>query len=239
MFKDYSYKLASASKNRIKSRLGRHLGYWKKTLTVNINENVKIKFKTEHPIAKKWFYPRYFFGDVHEPGLTYTLLHFMKPKTVFYDIGSNLGFFSILGQTLCEGEIHSFEIDPKLTSIMLDSLIINPQNAKQYINNVAVNSSSERLVTFIPEQHGNPSTNQISLKAHDNCINVGTTSIDNYVQKGYSPPMLIKMDIEGAEYEAIEGMHDTLKFNKPDFILEVHPKQLKENRISPHHLIDT
>ena len=52
--------------------------------------------------------------------------------------------------------------------------------------------------------------------------------IDQEIQKGHLPfPDLIKMDIEGAEGDALLGMKEALSKNKPKVFLSLHSEKLQ------------
>lgn len=65
-------------------------------LSITINKNVKLKFKTEHKIAKSWFFPRYGEkGKIHEPAVTKLICEEVTSSDCVFDIGSHLGFFTV------------------------------------------------------------------------------------------------------------------------------------------------
>jgi FkbM family methyltransferase len=58
-------------------------------------------------------------------------------------------------------------------------------------------------------------------------MNVPSISLDSYVDQSGEAPSLIKLDVEGFEYELLEGAQNTLQQNKPRLWLELHPDFLK------------
>lgn len=58
-------------------------------------------------------------------------------------------------------------------------------------------------------------------------IEVETISLDEFVKSGYSPPDLIKIDIEGSEYEALTGAKELLQNRKPVIFLATHSDELR------------
>lgn len=190
-------------------------------LLKNIGE-LEVEFDTSGEISKEWFYPRYEDDQIHEPVVSRYLVDAMESGDVFFDIGANVGYFSALAAA-SGAETHSFEIDPRLGSIIYTNL---EQNSESY--NVVVGAVSDRtddVVSFIPHQSGNLSTNQIVGASHG--FSVPTLSIDSYVNNREIVPNLMKIDVEGAETDVITGGNKTLACEDlRAVLLEIHPKLL-------------
>ncbi|MFI3227021.1 MAG: FkbM family methyltransferase [Clostridia bacterium] len=60
---------------------------------------------------------------------------------------------------------------------------------------------------------GKSSRNSSLMQSFENVVEVPVNSVDNIM--GDKPVTLIKMDVEGAERQAIEGARNTIKHNKP------------------------
>ena len=66
------------------------------------------------------------------------------------------------------------------------------------------------------------STSTAKVSSHGE-IKVHSAALDDLVRSGQvKPPALIKMDIEGAEAEALEGMDATLRTHRPTILLATH-----------------
>jgi len=205
------------------------IGFFKSELEINYKD-VSVTFDTTSDIAKKWFYPRYIYGEPHEPALTELIYNELSYSDTFFDIGSNLGYFSLLSSKICK-EVHSFELDPKLVSEFQESLNRNPVIEEVYLNCVAISDKTGDLVSYTPKQYQNRSTNQINFKENKNFsykIMTPTLSLDHYCRKKELFPNLLKMDIEGAEIIAIDGMSRVIQ-NTEKIIIEVHPKKIKND----------
>lgn len=224
----------------MKRKINRVRGDCKNALRVDFGQGVgAVLFATKNPIAKRWFYPRYLTGALHEPQLTRLLITELNEHDVFFDVGANLGWFTLLGDRICtRGEVHSFEIDPTLTALMLDSLNLNPQLTPHFINNVAVVTTQQKLAKFNAIQTGNRSTNQAYRERYGAGIRVGGISLDDYCSVMQCAPSFIKIDIEGGEVGAIEGMKTLLKTERPKLVIELHPAQISEQGRSPQELVD-
>jgi FkbM family methyltransferase len=149
----------------------------------------------------------------------------LRPRDVFIDIGANVGFFTILGARLVgpSGSVYAFE---PLT-----------ENAEAVRRNAALNSFGHVLVReeAISDASGEA---RIYLTEHDGGATLCSTGIvpidvtgetvvqrralDELIAQGeVRPPSLIKLDVEGAELEALRGMKDTLIRHRPKILYEV------------------
>ncbi|MFB6226506.1 MAG: FkbM family methyltransferase [Candidatus Paceibacteria bacterium] len=131
-----------------------------KKLDIKIND-FKIRFSTKDIIAKKWFFPRYLNGEPHEPPVTQQLIKEFESDSIFFDIGANIGFFTILAQKKCnKGSVHAFEIDPELVKIINNNTKLN-QGAEVFINCSAITKKTQDIISFNPQKDNNKSTNSI------------------------------------------------------------------------------
>jgi len=62
-------------------------------------------------------------------------------------------------------------------------------------------------------------------------------TLDNYSKK-YDPPTVIKIDIEGGEFNALLGAENILKRRSPELFVEVHPKYISDLGQNQSGLID-
>jgi precorrin-6B methylase 2 len=63
-----------------------------------------------------------------------------------------------------------------------------------------------------------------------------TLSLDEYVESQPKPD-IIKIDVEGAEFEVLSGATDILT-EQPDLFIEVHPEKLGNNGVSQNDIFD-
>ena len=91
-----------------------------------------------------------------------------------------------------------------------------------------VKTARMKLIPEIPDYNLKESDRQ-SIAKHDEGFEVATIKRFDDFRKTIDIAVVnfIKMDIEGAEYHALEGMKDTLAQEKPKILLSVHPSKLK------------
>lgn len=128
---------------------------------------------------------------------------YVKPGYCCYDVGASVGYYSIaLSKLAAPGRIYSFEADKKYSDLLKDTISRNDIQSKIVISN-----------------------NFVGKTINENSREV---SIDWLVyERGFPKPDFIKMDIEGAEYEAFLGARKVLKEFLPRIIVEVHSEDLR------------
>lgn len=200
--------------------------YWPVSGIIQIeNEKFKIKLKSEgnDALSNKLYYEQSWEDEIVE------LFKKLIPKTkVFYDVGANIGVFSLLAEQLSPNtDIYCFEP--------------NPINVKRINSNIKINKSAKiKVVTkAIGEKKGNLNfyvpkgdyTSDVSsfFNAHTKgfndfgteAINVEVISLDEFTKENENLPDLIKIDIELYEYQALKGSLNILKQGNPIVIVEL------------------
>jgi FkbM family methyltransferase len=207
-------------------------------------KGLTLNFSTQSPIAKRWFYPRYISGErVHEPPIAALIRSELGPGSTFFDVGANLGFFTVLAANICtasDSSVHAFELDPALIPLIQESLRLNEQCGRVFLNCVACVGESGHFHTYRAVQEDNPSTNQIvsaGKEAPRTSAQAMTVSLDHYSKRTGVTPDLVKMDIEGAEALAVPGMLNLVEEARPKVILEVHPDDVRHFDGTPAALV--
>jgi FkbM family methyltransferase len=145
----------------------------------------------------------------------------VRPGTVFYDIGANVGFYSLLASGLVKtGKVCAFEPLPRNLSYLRRHLELNGiANVEVFpvaVSNIVGTSCFREEDTGLMGQLG-----------ADGSQIVPTTSLDYLVFKQrVAPPDFIKMDIEGAELNALQGATRLFQVYRPTLFLATHGKQV-------------
>jgi FkbM family methyltransferase len=148
----------------------------------------------------------------------------LQPGDIFYDLGANLGFFSLLAARIVgpTGKVFSFEPDVQLVERLrrnaernrFSNIIVVEMgvwSTSCNLNFVSADSSSpDRGVgTFLPDD-----ANAVGIPAR--CI-----SLDDFV-RDEPAPRAIKCDVEGAEIEVFRGAENLLRTHRPWILCEFH-----------------
>jgi FkbM family methyltransferase len=152
----------------------------------------------------------------------------MKADTVFYDLGANVGYYAFIANLyISTGKIYSFEPMPANIEVFKSHLKLNE---KRMINKsiellpYAI-SDSEKEVAFSNNDkaiEGNTYINSKVENVSSKSLLVKCFSVDGLLRVGYQKPDVIKIDVEGAEYDVLRGARETLSKYKPNILLATH-----------------
>jgi len=163
---------------------------------------------------------------IGEPAVQQALQQHARTGMTFYDLGSNIGFFSLIAARLVgpSGGVVSFEADPEIAARLRENLARN-NFAHAVVEQKAV-WSEPTTVSFArvdsrvsPDRGlGHVSTENSSA---ENTIQVEAVSLDQYVAL-HPPPDFLKCDVEGAEVAVFQGAQQLLQKNRPILLVEMH-----------------
>lgn len=167
---------------------------------------------------------------------------FLKPGMVILDIGANMGIYSILATKVLNGsgQIIAFEPDKQHFETISKSINKNKiQNIVLY--NKAVGNKEQYLSLKIdPLNSGNYQLRRQKSEGPETNLEelVEVVSLD-YFLKDIPQIDLVKMDIQGFEYFALQGMKELIQKNDQCIIFcEYWPKGLNENMVTPFEFIE-
>jgi FkbM family methyltransferase len=152
----------------------------------------------------------------------------------FWDIGANMGVYSLTAATNGVDQVVAFEPEPDTFGLLQNNISINHKDNIGAYSVAAYdrNGSMDLLVNSGDNQgiHSLASDDRLH-----NSTSVDAKRIDTLVEEHESPD-LVKIDVEGGELAVLKGATDTLKRIKPQFIIEVHSSRTgdRSDRISQH-----
>ncbi|MGH8101032.1 MAG: FkbM family methyltransferase [Chthoniobacterales bacterium] len=168
------------------------------------------------------------FAKSYERALRHlSLLH---AETTVIDLGGNIGLFSLLAaQRVPSATIEVFEPGPPNLRILEMNLLANPQMGKRiHVHREAVAGKSRVAKWFFDLD--NPGGSSL-FGTGETGTDVKIRSLSDVVRQFAGRIDLIKIDIEGAEYEIIEQTPAEIWQLIPALSLELHndPKQRMSN----------
>ena len=149
------------------------------------------------------------------------ILGALKSGDVFYDIGANNGYVTLLAARAVgpQGHVYAFEPLPENVRDLDDLLSANGiRNCTVVTSAVSHESGEVRL--FVSTSDKTPSL-LTRATAQDSLV-VRSVTLDEFV-RDHRPPSLIKVDVEGAESLVLRGAPAVLAdASSPAWIIEVH-----------------
>ena len=167
---------------------------------------------------------------VYEMGVQDQILQHVKVGGVFYDIGANRGFFSLLAARLVgeQGRVFAFEPFPanvaqlkrlfaenQLNTVTLVPKAVAQQTGTTEIFAQDTGTQADGVMATLLERPG------------DKPIAIETLTLDEFIAQ-HPAPHFVKMDIEGAEVLALKGAQKLLAQPAPiTWLIECHSAQLE------------
>jgi len=150
----------------------------------------------------------------------------LGPGATFFDIGANVGFVTIIAAKLVgrSGRVVAFEPVPANVAAIKENLALNRIDWVD-VHETAIgrrSGSSASLIVSDVSAFSRLASVSVPTGARET-IEVAVNSVDELLAAGALPvPDVIKIDVEGAELEVIEGMRRTIKEHRPVLLCEVH-----------------
>lgn len=169
----------------------------------------------------------YYFSTLdrsEQPSIHFLIKH-LKPNDIFFDAGANYGFYSMVAvEIVVGGEVHAFEPSPR-TFPYLTRAFTNSDTKNIFLNNVALGDRNGKI-SFYDGVAGQSSISttlaviaQLHFLKYDQ-VEADAITLDQYVQN-HTSPTVIKLDIEGGEYNFIQGGRRFLQHNNPIILMEI------------------
>lgn len=171
----------------------------------------------------------YLLGDYENPETMSKFLSWLKEDTVFYDIGSNVGFHALVANRVINtGKIYAFEPMPAVRVIFEKHISLNHKLIRRnniILSPMAISNRGEEVLFSNDMKHREGNTyiaGSYVFSGAAEKITVPCQSIDNLLALGYAKPDIIKIDVEGAEYDVLTGATNTLRQYCPHILLATH-----------------
>ena len=142
-------------------------------------------------------------------------VNLLQPDSVLFDVGASRGFYSVLAyqsmKPTRQNQIVCFEPHPY-------SLYVLESNNKRYCNSYL--RICNRSVSNLDDRH--------------------SVSVDSYSTRQCILPTVVKMDIEGFEFFAVQGMENICNRSRPTILMEYHYRIMRDKLgVDPEEVIHT
>jgi len=167
----------------------------------------------------------------------------LKPGGHFVDVGANLGYFTMLAARVVgrSGRVDAFEPDVQNRERLTRHVALNDVGHIVTIHPYAACEREQTLDWFHPTGEGT-NHGMASSFAPPNAASMQRSQVngDRVDARVIGSPDLIKVDVEGAELQAIRGMSKLLSAaHAPALLVEHNPESAMAGGFSPAELFDT
>lgn len=146
----------------------------------------------------------------------------IKPHMIVYDIGANNGLHSMMFSFL-SNRVYAFEpLEENCREMEINFTINKIKNIS--IIKAAVSDVNDNTVFHV---HSHNKQGSLFGAAGKKDILVETITLDSFNFKNKLNPDFIKIDVEGAEYNVLNGFKETIKINYPILYMELHSDELQ------------
>lgn len=193
-------------------------------------KKIKILNKYNFLISSKFAFSNFEnFHNKHNKGFK-KLLDISDNTKIVFDIGAHIGLCT-LPLTHLTNRVFSFEASPTNLRYLNNHININNCSNVTIVPYLVGKKNSE-IIDFYDTGDGSgiPSIVNLKFKKKNiviNHIKVKQINLDNFVKENFIIPDVIKIDVEGSEFNVLDGAKLILKSYRPKIIISLHPEHLK------------
>ena len=208
LLKETAYKIIDAA------TLGRGI-------TRNIN-GTKVKFPT------RW--SRWYVND-YEPETFQFLRKNLKSGATALDLGAHMGLFSVVMSQLVgdKGKVFSFEPTPSTRGVLKEVLKLNGCDHNVEVRAEAVSKARGKLFFYDTGDQVSNANSLVKTQRSVAQIEIDTISLDDFAAEKNLKIDLLKIDVEGAELDLLNGAKNVFTTMRPIALLSLHPLSIKAN----------
>lgn len=148
------------------------------------------------------------YTGLHEFNDMAFLLHLLREDDYFFDVGANVGSYTLLASGVAKAKSVTIEPVPSTFTLLNQNVTLNKLEDRVSLIHAGVGAKKGSIAFSCNEDTTNHVLAKNEIGAIDS-IQVPVITIDSLLTQG--SPLLIKMDVEGYETEALKGMEDALE----------------------------
>jgi FkbM family methyltransferase len=143
----------------------------------------------------------------------------------FYDVGANVGFFSLISARMVgpSGNVYAFEpVAANVKAVRANAGANSFHNV--HVFEVAVSNApgAQELLLTDWDGGGMLETSAVPAASPTGRVCVSVVVLDDFIRaQKLLPPTFVKIDVEGVEFEVLQGMSRTLAEHKPVLLYEI------------------
>lgn len=169
-------------------------------------------------------------ANTWEPSLFTAFDKFIQPESIVVDVGGWIGCTPLYCAHLA-GKVYAFEPDAAALKILRLNFALNPQLASRITLFEAGLGTTDGQVALFNRAPGNSGSSLLFFDTAQACLPACDTITLLDAKRFFTMidmhrVSLIKIDIEGAEYDLIDHIAPLLQAYQPTLVLSLHPLKL-------------
>ena len=162
--------------------------------------------------------PAYLLGAA-EPDLQDALSRCVGEGDVVYDVGANVGFFTLLAARLAgaSGRVCAFEPVPDSAAALRHNAELNGLSQVEVVEQAVADTCDPVAMSI----GANLATARLGDRG-ERVVLVQCTTLDAFAERPGRAPDVVKIDVEGAENLVLAGMAGLLSAHRPLVLCELH-----------------
>jgi len=174
----------------------------------------------------------------YEPRHVALMKRIVKQGETVVDIGAHIGYYTlILAETVGpKGKVFAFEPNPENFEVLKKNVEINGYK-NVILEQKAVSNKNGKAKFYFSKINSGDGKIYATKEERGSC-EVNSIKLDDYFKKKRIKPSFFKMDIQGAEPKAFEGMKWILDNPSLKFTTEFQPEAIESAGYSPKEFLD-
>jgi FkbM family methyltransferase len=162
----------------------------------------------------------------YEPEFINALRRHVRPGDTCVDVGGNMGYYCMVMARLTgsKGRVITFEPIAENQAVLRENIALNGMKNVE-VADIAL-GASPGVMSLIRGEAGavtaTPSVKGYAVEGTQSSVEVRVDALDAFLEYRSCRPSVIKIDVEGAEMEVLQGAVKTLRAARPTVLLEVH-----------------
>lgn len=163
----------------------------------------------------------------YEPEQTAHFVRWIGPGATVIDVGAHVGYYTLLASMLAgdSGSVWAFEPEPTNAAFLRQHMYLNHCN-NVHVEEVAVSNASGRARFVCGKGSG---TGHLDGSGD---MEVRTVRLADFCAARGIKPSALKIDVEGAETEVLEGARELIRSSRPVIFLSTHGPALHRQCLS-------
>ena len=221
--------------------LGPQAGRFASSIAANVDRPTMVHGHQMFLATAHTYPPVAMATDRYEQETTQLFECIVRPGMVVIDVGAHVGYYSLLAARKVgpEGRVYAFEPEPSNYDLLLNNIDLNGYE-NIVPSKIAISNKVGQTTLFLTAlDNGRSSTYHHGLPEKGG-VTVETTTLDAWLEaEGWPEIGLIKVDVEGAELDVLEGMGQLLRKERGvKLIIEFNPMLLRNAGTERPQLLD-